>query len=421
MTEPPLPERVDVAVVGAGLAGLRCARLLAAAGRRPLVLEASDGVGGRVRTDELEGHRLDRGFQVLFERYPELEGAVDLAALDLRRFEPGADVAGLGALRTLADPRRAPGRLAASLRSGLVGVRDVPALLRWRASARWVVESTVAETTGEARLRSLGLSERLRERVIRPLFAGVFLDRGLGVSSLLLDQAFAMMAAGATSVPNRGMGAIAAQLAAGLPEGSLRLRTRVAGVAPGGVELEDGRRISAGAVVVATEPPEAARLSGARLPSDPRSGTCLWFSAAVAPAGRRIVLDGPGTGPLSTLAVLSAVAPGYAPRDRHTIAAWCPGLPDAGDDAMLERRVRRRLHGWFGPLAGIDRWRLLRVDRITWAQHAQPPGSLGRGPIELAPGLLVAGDGTENASIDGALRSGRTAAERLLEMPARAS
>jgi phytoene dehydrogenase-like protein len=404
--------QIPEVIVGAGLSGLACAALLAAAGRRPVVLEASDGVGGRLRTDLVDGYRLDRGFAVFFEAYPEARAQLDLQALDLRPFEPGADIyLGGGRTVTLSDPIRAPRSLASSLRSGVWRPRDIPALLRWRSAAVPRLEAKAPEMTADRRLRDLGFSESLRERFFRPLFAGEFLDRELRLSSLLLDQSFSMMARGAISVPAEGMGAIAEQLAGRIP-GGVRLGARVQRVFDGGVELAGGEPIQAREVVVATEPPEAARLTGAELPREPRSTTALWFAAEQAPAGKRLVLDGTGEGPVTTAAVLSAVAPSYAPPGKQLVCASCIGLPREGDDAGLERVVRAQLRDWFGH--DVEGWRLLRVDRIPWAQHAQPPGTPAQLALRVGPGVLVAGDGVENSSIDGALRAGRRAAEALL-------
>ena len=276
------------------------------------MLEASDGVGGRLRTDLVQGFRLDRGFAVLFEAYPEARAQLDLQALDLRPFEPGADVyLGGGRMVTLADPLRAPAVIWRALRSGIWRPGDLPALLRWRRRARPRLEATEHEMTADRRLRDLGLSEPLRERFLRPLFAGEFFDHDLRLSSLLLDQAFLMMARGATSLPSEGMGAIAEQLAGRIP-GGVRLGARVQRVFDGGVELAGGEPIAARDVVVATEPPEAARLTGADLPREPRSTTALWFASGRAPAGSRIVLDGTGEGPVTTVAAISEVAPSYA-------------------------------------------------------------------------------------------------------------
>ena len=96
----------DCIIVGAGLAGLACARALVRAGRRVRVIEAGDHVGGRVTTDTVEGFRIDRGFQVYNDAYPEGRRQLDLAALGLGRFEPGAVVAEWGRLRGVSDPWR---------------------------------------------------------------------------------------------------------------------------------------------------------------------------------------------------------------------------------------------------------------------------------------------------------------------------
>lgn len=401
----------DVIVVGAGLAGLRCAGLLADVGLDVEVLEASDGVGGRVRTDRVDGFRLDRGFQVLFEGYPEARRALDYAALDLRAFAPGADVWWDGRMRTLGHPLRDPRSLPQAVRSGLGGPGDALAAGRWLRESRHLATATAAETTADARLRDLGFSEAAREHLLRPLYAGVFLDRELGVSSHLLDQAFMFMATGRTSVPALGMGAIADQLAARLPAGAIRLGAAVEKVGKRTATVAGASRQRAThAVVIAGGAGDAAALADLEVP-EPRGSSCLWFAADRAPAGRRIVLDGDGEGPVNNVAVMSKVAPHYAPPGRHAIAASCVGLPFPDDDATLEQAARTQLDRWFDGAAAT--WELLRVDRIPWAQHAQPPGSLGTGARWLREGVVLAGDGTENASIDGALRSGRRAAELI--------
>jgi phytoene dehydrogenase-like protein len=407
----------DVIVIGAGLSGLRCAGLVTELGLDVVVLEASDGVGGRVRTDRVDGYRLDRGFQVLFEGYPEARRALDYGALDLRGFAPGADVWWDGRMRTVGHPLRDPRSIPSALRSGLGGPSDAVAAARWLREARHLQTATTPETTADARLRDLGFSEPARERLLRPLYAGVFLDRDLGVSSHLLDQAFMHMAGGRTVVPARGMGAISDQLAARLPADSIHLGAPVEKVGKRtATVVGESRRQAKLAVVIAGGAADTAALAGLDAP-EPRSSSCLWFAAKTAPAGRRIVLDGDGTGPVNNVAVMSQVAPAYAPPGREVIAASCVGLPFAGDDDALADAARAQLDRWFDGAAST--WDLLRIDRIEWAQHAQPPGALGHGASWLREGVILAGDGTENASIDGALRAGRRAAE-LIRAAARA-
>ena len=120
----------DVIVVGAGMAGLACARALVAAGREPLVLERSHTIGGRVRTDAVDGFLLDHGFQVLPTAYREARAVLDLDRLDLGLFERGAIIRSEGRFRRLADPRHAPVRSLRALAGGLVGVRDGAAVLK---------------------------------------------------------------------------------------------------------------------------------------------------------------------------------------------------------------------------------------------------------------------------------------------------
>ncbi len=81
---------MKVIVVGAGLAGLTCAKALREGGAGVTAFEASDGVGGRVRTDEKDGFLLDRGVQAYFTAYPVARRHLDHARLDLRAFDPGA-------------------------------------------------------------------------------------------------------------------------------------------------------------------------------------------------------------------------------------------------------------------------------------------------------------------------------------------
>ncbi len=95
---------MNVIVVGGGLAGLTCAKKLLAAGVHVTVVEASDGVGGRARSDNVDGYTLDRGFQVLFDSYPAVRRNLDIDDL----FARGAIIFSGGTRTTLTDPRRTP-------------------------------------------------------------------------------------------------------------------------------------------------------------------------------------------------------------------------------------------------------------------------------------------------------------------------
>lgn len=405
----------DVAVVGAGLAGLACATTLARRGIDVAVVEASDGVGGRVRSDRVDGFTLDRGFQVLLTAYPELHRQVDLAALELREFDPGALVWRSGRGSAVADPFRAPRHALATALAPIGSPIDKLriALLRRQLRSCHPAELLRGDdrTTAEA-LAERGFSTAMIERFFRPLVGGIQLDPDLQASRRMFDIIFRMLADGAATVPARGMQALSDQLAAALPKGSVHLDSPVAEVSPGVVHIADGRRVEARSVVVATEGPAAVTLLGADRLGVPevrsRPVGCVWFAADRAPTDTRmIVLDGGSTGPVLNVAVMSNVAPEYAPPGRHLIAAAMPGHVE-GD---LVGAARRQLRGWWG--SQVDAWEHLRTHRIAHGQPDQSPPLRPRRRVTLGDGLYVCGDHRDTASIQGALHSGRRTAEAL--------
>jgi len=400
-----------VVIVGAGLAGLACARTLTRAGVEVRVLEASDGVGGRVRTDLVDGYRLDRGFQILLTAYPEVQRVLDLEALDPAPFAPGAVVRVGDRSWTVADPIRSPRHVLETARAPIGSPIDKVRLLGLvRAATRGTVPEllrTPDRSTDEL-LRSRGFSAAMIERFWRPLFAGIQLDPDLEVSARRFLLILRMLATGDAVVPARGMGAITEQLAQGLPDGCIELGARVESIAPGSVRIAGADASPAEAIVVATDGPSAARLLDLPDPGS-RAAACVWFSAPEPPAGigRAIALD--GAGPARNVAALSTVAPTYAPPGRGLIAAAVPGTTGGSD---LAAAVRQQLAGWFGP--AVAAWELLRVDRIEHGHPDQRAPLHARRAVALGDGRYVCGDHRDTASIQGALFSGRRTAEAIL-------
>ena len=406
----------DAIVIGAGLAGLSCARRLAGGGLDVRVLEASDGVGGRVRTDDCNGFQLDRGFQVLLTAYPEAPEVLDYTALDLRPFYAGALTRAAGGFHRLADPWRHPWDALRGLFAPVGGLRDKlrVAGLRRRVLSRELHQLFAgSEQSSIAFLRTFGFSDAMIERFFRPFFSGVFLESELQTSSRMLQFVFAMFAAGDAALPAAGMEAIPRQLAARLPADRIRLKaeaTRIDGTA---VWLASGERLQARAIVVATDGPAAARLvEGLPSPAS-RSVTCVYFAAEKPPIDEPIlVLGADGDGPVNNMCVPSVVAPSYAPAGAALISASVVGMP-ATSDASLEREIRDQLAGWFG--SAVERWEHLRTYRIAHALPViEPRWTPGPDrPIQVRPGTYLCGDHRESPSIQGAMASGRRAAEHV--------
>lgn len=412
MTTPPLPDSADVIIVGAGLAGLVAAKVLEQHGFSPVLLEASDGVGGRVRSDVVDGFILDRGFQVLLTAYPEIHHHLDIEALDLRMFEPGAIVWRKGKGHVVGDPFRRPTTLLSTSLAPIGTLGDKLRIARFRASLkssdpRELLRGDDMPTASA--LRAMGFSSRMIDRFFRPLVGGIQLDPNLTTSRRMFDVIFRTLATGDSAVPARGMGAISDQLASALTTTSLHLNTAVAEVKPGSVVLANGHTISATNIVVATEGPVAAKLLGLP-PVSSRAAGVVYFSAPIAPVkSRYIVLDGTGHGPVLNVAVMSHVSPFYAPTDRHLVAAAIPGVCE-GD---LENAARTQLRGWWG--AQVDDWRHLRTYRIPHGQPGQDAPFSPKKNVSLGNGLYVCGDHRDTGSIQGAMFSGRRTAELVAE------
>jgi phytoene dehydrogenase-like protein len=410
----------DVLIVGAGLAGLCCGRRLAECGVPFRVLEASDGVGGRVRTDLVDGFRLDRGFQLYLTAYPEGRRVLDLAALDLKPFTRGALVWVNGRFRRVADPRAEPFAAARSLFNPVGSPADKLRLVKlyWDTGRGKLSDQTAKDErlTLDLLRWTGGFSPAMIDRLFRPFFGGVALEKGLATSTRFFRFVFRMFAEGEGAVPAAGMQAIPDQLAAGFPAGSVRLGATVASLGHRELTLAGGEAMRARAVVVSTEGPAAARLLGGEV-SDPGSNgsTTLYYAADRPPTAEPILmLDGENRGPVNSVVVMSNASPTYAPLGKALISAAVVGVP-AEDDAALDRRARGQLRDWFGPAA--DGWRLLRVYRIP---HALPDQTAGRldpwqRTVRLRPGLYVCGDHRDNGSIDGAMTSGFRAAQAVME------
>jgi len=405
-----------VVVVGAGLAGLNCAAELTRRGMSPIVFEASDGIGGRARTDSLDGFRLDRGFQVLLTAYPEAQRTFDYPALDLGEFIPGARIWNGRSMRPFADPLRIPGSALGSLASRAAGPADLWRLFRMK---RDLTTTTPREILGRADLTAIeslerrGFSARVIESFFRPFFGGVFIDPDLTTSSRLMEIFFRCFSKGSAALPCGGIGALSDQIAEQLPVDTVKLNCSVKSADPTGVELEDGRRVGAGAVVIATDERAAARLCGFEAPPSGRVTTCLYFDAPESGGGDPwLTLAPAGGGPINELAIPSSVAGGYAPPGRSLISVSVVGEQCYRPD-LLEA-VRAQLGGWFGGSA-VSGWHHLRTYRVEHALPAFEPGRLqidGRGP-RLESGMFVCGDYRETPSIQGALVSGRKAAEAV--------
>jgi phytoene dehydrogenase-like protein len=421
----------SVVIVGAGLAGLSCAKRLTDRGTNCVVLEATDRVGGRVRTDHVDGFTLDHGFQVLLTAYPACRELLDYEALRLRPFEPGAQIWQNGRLRVLSDPWRRPLKALATATNPVGSLGDKLRVAGLRSASR---RGTLADlyqrgaTTTIDRLRQDGFSEKMIDEFFRPFLGGVFLDESLSTSSRMLEFVFRMFATGDIALPADGMAAIPRQLAESLPRGTLRFQASVDSIesSHSGEHQRAHRVVVSDEViecenlVVATPSDAAARLLGRSELKTQWSGTTnLYFAVeGQLDSGGLLILRGDETGPIQSAVVLNDIAPSYAPSGKSLVSVSVDSKdedPVNVDDGAIVDRVRDELVRWFG--ARASQWRLLRTYRVPYAlpQMTLEPVEQPVSMSDEAEGFYVIGDHRDTPSIQGAMSSGLRAAEQILQ------
>jgi hypothetical protein len=301
------------------------------------------------------------------------------------------------------------------------------------------------------RLKNAGFTDAMINRFFRPFMSGIFFNPALTTSSRLFNFVMRMLATGQNCLPSKGIGEVAAQLERGLPSGSVRLHAGVVGavgeLGGGGggddegvggssssrqISLQGGGVVTAKrAVVVAVEGPAAKTLLGEPLNVSPSARgaavgtTCLYFAIdGPAPLPCPILyLNGDGPGLVNNCCFPSTVSSSYAPAGMSLASVSIVGVPDMTDEE-LEAAVRGELETWFGGSATggagasgaqpVSEWRHLRTYRIPFAQPNQiTPTDLYR-PVSLGKGLYVCGDHRSPATYDGAMLSGRLAAEAVI-------
>jgi phytoene dehydrogenase-like protein len=397
------------------------------------LLEAEDGLGGRIRTDQVDGFRLDRGFQILLTGYPELVQHFDLKALRLRAFTKGALVRHGGRFHHFSDPFRSSLGSALSIAMDpIVGLKD-----KWRvARLRGLVKKgepadlfKKPEMTTRQFLEEYGFSSKIVDRFFTPFLGGVFLERELATSSRYFQFLFRMFAYGDAAVPENGMEMLPRQLAVRLRSRTLETNVRVSSIRRNGngFVLDAGKKTSYAArqIVLAVDDEQVRSLlnnqNGRNRPTRDlvqwNRSTTFYYAADRTPIdGPLLVLngDGPAAGPVNHVIVLSQVSERYAPPGAHLIAANVVGrAPQSGPQIeKLERDARAQLERWFG--ADVARWSVMGGYPIVHALPLCPHAEWQQSNPRLMEGVYVCGDYRETPSIQGALASGRRAAEAVL-------
>ena len=404
----------EVIIIGAGLSGLACALELTKNGVNVHLLEQGDAPGGRVRTDLVEGFLLDRGFQVYLDAYPNAGQLLDLDALKLQPFQPGAIIFEHGKRHRLMDVFRRPGYLISSAFSPMGSILDKILVAKLRFSLKFASLEEIQtreDLTTNLYLKNFGFSRSMIDRFFRSFYGGIFLENELSTSSRMFEFTFKMFTEGSATLPSKGMEEIPRQLAARLPAGTLRCNSPVSEVDGSAVVLASGEKLSADQIILAV-PSDAAKkiLPALALPELKwRSVTNCYFAATSSPLNEAIIaLSAAPDSLVNNLSVPSDLSADYAPDGQSLISVSILGIHDETD---LLARVLAELHTWFGE--EVAAWRHLRTDLIAHALPEQTPST--KQPANAVEGVFLCGDQHATSSIEGAITSGLETARRVLE------
>ena len=381
----------DVLIIGAGLAGLSAAISLQEAGRDVQIIESSDRPGGRVTSDIIDGFICDRGFQLVNANYPALQSLDVIKEIDFIRAPRVIEVSLGNDRRALGDPRVAPWT---ALDKATGTIPEKLSLLRFLASTPKENQSIedALKTSGSVYVRAL-----------RPFLQGVFLTDPKNVDARYGQSIIKSFVTGAIGVPRKGVAELSKALAS-------RVRSITYGVQANSLE---GKVIktsvgdfNAATVIVATDATTATQLLG--LTEVPRMAGCItWYHAVTNnPSGNgRLVVDGQNRGPIINSIVISDISTSYAPLGQHLVSTTT-------DLGATESDVRRHLSLMWG--MSTHDWQLIAKYEIPAALPIQNVGRALTQTVKVSENVFVVGDHRAVPSQQGALFSGRLAAELIL-------
>jgi phytoene dehydrogenase-like protein len=408
-----------ITIIGAGISGLTAAVYLHQKGFKVQILEASDRAGGRIKTDIIDGFRLDRGFQVLLTEYPETKALLDYKKLNLKRFLPGATVLYDGGQFEIADPFRRPTAIFATLFAPVGSLKDKINTFFLKNKLVNISLSNLfkqPEIDTISQLKKYGFSKKMINRFYKPFFSGIFLENDLKTSSNMFDFVMKMFSEGDAAIPALGMEEIPKQLVAMLPENSIQYNVKVTAIENKKIICENETILDVDKIVIATEAIGLANTYISKTKQNFHQVTNVYFEAKMAPSKKAVVVLNASTDKkwVNNLTVMSNVSNQYAPTGKVLISVSYNGIP-AIDDATLAKNMKTELKQWYGNQ--VDDWKLLKTYRINYALPNQEKvaNEVAHSENKINDNLFICGDHLLNGSINAAMKSGRIVAELIDE------
>lgn len=406
-----------ITIIGAGISGLTAAVYLHRKGFKIQILEASDHAGGRIKTDVVDGFRLDKGFQVLLTEYPETKALLDYEKLNLKRFLPGATVLYENGQFEIADPFRRPSALFSTVFAPVGTLKDkINTFFLKNKLVKISVPSIFNQTETETilQLKKYGFSAKMIDRFYKPFFSGIFLENELKTSSNMFDFVMKMFSEGDAALPELGMEEIPKQLVAMLPEDSIQYNMKVNAIENSKIMCENGKLVETDTIIIATE---AIGLASNYIPKNKQNFhqvTNVYFEAKIAPTQKAVVVLNAAANKkwFNNLTVLTNVSKKYSSDERVLISVSLNGNPTV-DDETLAKNMQLELINWYGNQ--VNDWKMIKVYRIKYALPNQEKvtNEVLNTELQLDKNVFVCGDHLMNGSINAAMKSGRLVAELI--------
>jgi len=406
-----------ITIIGAGISGLSAGLHLHRKGFTVKIIEASDRVGGRIKTDIVDGFRLDQGFQVLLTSYPEAKMLLDYDALQLKTFLPGATVLYDGGQFEIADPFRRPSALLATVFAPVGSLKDKfnTFILKNKLKAK-SVEGIFAQPQKSSleQLKDYGFSTKMISRFFKPFFSGIFLENNLATPNRMFDFVMKMFSEGDAAIPALGMEEIPKQLAKQLPKHAFLFNTKVVDIQANTIITTTGEQIQSDIVIVATEATVLISKYKTTTETKHHSVTNVYFEAKVAPSNKAVVILNASKKDkiVNNLTVMTNVSTAYAPAGKVLVSVSCNGLLDCSDQELTQK-IRTELQPWFGNQ--VEDWAHIKTYKVKYAlpQLAVLKDDLTIADMKISDNLYCCGDHLMNGSINAAMKSGRLLADLI--------
>ncbi len=406
-----------ITIIGAGISGLTAAVYLHKKGFKVQILEASDRAGGRIKTDVIDGFKLDRGFQVLLTEYPECKALLNYEKLNLKRFLPGATVLYDGGQFEIADPFRRPSATFSTLFAPVGSIKDkLNTLFLKNKLVKITIPEifTQKEETTLLQLSKYGFSDKMINRFYKPFFSGIFLENELSTSNRMFDFVMKMFSKGDAAIPELGMEEIPKQLVSLLPENTILYNVKVSKIENNTIHTENGQVFTSDKIIIATEASSFAKNYIPETQTKSHQVTSIYFTTKVAPTKKAVVVLNASKNKkwVNNLTVMTNVSPKYAPNNEVLICISCNGISNESDE-IIAKNSRAELKQWYGNQ--VDNWKLLKVYKINYALPNLEilKDDLSETNFKINDSLYICGDHLLNGSINAAMKSGRLVAENI--------